>query len=86
MATESKRKKKPTKKQLIENVGSTIDKTLKENFIKNMIMGRELVLNEILDKIKNGDSLETIKEYIEKCLSKEGMETFENVTLNVDKI
>lgn len=82
----SRQRKKPTKKQLInEIIPNHINKTLKDNFINNMIIGRETTLQDILDKINNGSTLEELKDYIELSLSPKSKEALENVTLGVDK-
>ena len=80
MATQSHNTKKPTKKQMLDMIPKVVEQDLKKNYVKNMCQGRELALNEILNKINDGKSIEEIKEYIEKCIKTK--ETFEQVAMN----
>ena len=41
MATQSHKPKKPTKKQMIEQIPKVVESDLKKNFIKNIIIGFE---------------------------------------------
>lgn len=80
MAMQSKQPKKLTKKQSMENVVKHYNNSLKENFIKNMIIGFETASQLYLDKIENGCSLEELKEFIKKNL--ESKEVIGKVALN----
>ena len=58
MAMQSKQSKKPTKKQAMANIVNHYENSLKENFIKNMIMGFETARQLYLDKTNSGCTLE----------------------------
>ena len=62
MATQSRNKKKPTKKQIQQNIVNHYENSLKENFIKNMVMGFEVASQMYLDKIESGCTLDELKE------------------------
>ena len=68
MAIQSKQSKKPTKKQAMANIVNHYESSLKENFIKNMIMGFETASQLYLDKINSGCTMEELKEFIENNL------------------
>lgn len=68
MAIQSKQSKKPTKKQAMTNIINHYESSLKENFIKNMIMGFETASQLYLDKINSGCTMEELKEFIENNL------------------
>ena len=68
MATQSHNKKKPTKKQIQQNIVNHYENSLKENFIKHMVMGFEVASQMYLDKIESGCTLEELKEFIEKSI------------------
>ena len=69
MAIQSKQSKKPTKKQAMTNIINHYESSLKENFIKNMIMGFETASQLYLDKINSGCTMEELKEFIENNLN-----------------
>ena len=54
MATQSRKPKKPTKKQMIEQIPKVVESDLKKNFIKHIMIGFESCNQMILDKINNG--------------------------------
>lgn len=54
-----------------------VEKTLKDNFIKNMVQGYEIACKTIVDMIDRGDSLEQIKAF---CSNKKGVKTLLKVT------
>ena len=66
MAIQSHNKKKPTKKQTMEKLVNHYENSLKENFIKNMVMGFEVASQMYLDKIESGCTLDELKEFIKK--------------------
>lgn len=68
MAMQSKQSKKPTKKQAMANIVNHYESSLKENFIKNMVMGFETASQLYLDKINSGCTMEELKEFIERNL------------------
>ena len=51
MAMQSKQSKKPTKKQAMTNIVNHYESSLKENFIKNIVIGFETASQLYLDKI-----------------------------------
>lgn len=79
MAMQSKQSKKPTKKQAMTNIVNHYENSLKENFIKNMIMGFETASQLYLDKINSGCTMEELKEFIKNNLkNKEVIATVAN--------
>ena len=64
--SQSHNKKKPTKKQTMEKLVNHYENSLKENFIKNMVMGFEVASQMYLDKIENGCTIDELKEFIKK--------------------
>ena len=68
MAIQSHNKKKPTKKQAMENIVNHYESSLKENFIKNIVVGFETASQLYLDKINSGCTMEELKEFIENNL------------------
>jgi hypothetical protein len=65
MTTQSRKPKKPTKKQMIEQIPKVMEQDLKKNFIKNLVQGFEISNQMILDKINGGASLEEVKIFVE---------------------
>ena len=68
MAMQSKQSKKPTKKQAVANIVNHYENSLKENFIKNIVIGFETESQLYLDKINSGCTMEELKEFIENNL------------------
>ena len=66
MAMQSHNKKKPTKKQAMANIVNHYENSLKENFIKNIVIGFETASQLYLDKINSGCTLDELKEFIKK--------------------
>ena len=54
MPTQSRKPKKPTKKQMIEQIPKVMEQDLKKNLIKNIMIGFESCNQMILDKINSG--------------------------------
>lgn len=77
---DSHKKKKPTKAELIASIPKVVDDELHKNYIKNLVQGFELANRMILEYINNGNGLDEVKGFIEKNLSKEGLETMEKVS------
>ena len=65
---EDHKAKKPTKKQAMENIVNHYESSLKENFIKNMVIGFETASQLYLDKINSGCTMEELKEFIKNNL------------------
>ena len=57
--------KKPTKKQAMTNIINHYENSLKENFIKNIVIGFETASQLYLDKINEGSTIEELKIFIE---------------------
>lgn len=57
--------KKPTKKQAMTNIVNHYENSLKENFIKNIVIGFETASQLYLDKINEGSTIEELKIFIE---------------------
>lgn len=68
MAMQSKQSKKPTKKQAMANIVNHYENSLKENFIKNMVICFETASQLYLDKINSGCTMEELKEFIKNNL------------------
>ena len=73
MAMQSQQSKKPTKKQAMANIVNHYESSLKENFIKNMVIGFETASQLYLDKINSGCTMEELKEFIVKNLQHKEM-------------
>ena len=72
---ESRKKKKPTKKEMQQKVVDTFKSQLKKNYVKALIQGSEINSQIILDMIDNGKSLDEIKSFLTSSLhNKEIME------------
>ena len=69
MATQSKQPKKLTKKQAMENIVNHYESSLKENFIKNIVIGFETASQLYIDKINSDCTMEELKEFIENNLN-----------------
>ena len=65
MTTQSRKPKKLTKKQMIEQIPKVFEQDLKKNFVKNIMIGFESCNQMILDKINNGATLEEVKNFVE---------------------
>ena len=65
---QSKQSKKPTKKQAMANIVNHYESSLKENLIKNIVIGFETASQLYLDKINSGCTIEELKEFIESNL------------------
>ncbi len=65
MTMQSRKPKKPTKKQMIEQIPKVVESDLKKNYIKNIMIGFESCNQMILDKINSGASLEEVKIFVE---------------------
>jgi hypothetical protein len=65
MPTQSRKPKKLTKKQMIEQIPKVVESDLKKNFIKNIMIGFHSCNQMILDKINNGATLEEVKSFVE---------------------
>lgn len=84
MTTESHKIKKPTKKQLVEQIPKIVDADLKKNYIKNLVQGFEMSNQLILDKINNGANLEELKTFVEMNITNKDI--VEKVANGVDKV
>ena len=76
MATQSHNKKKPTKKQIQQNIVNHYENSLKENFIKHMVMGFEVASQMYLDKIESGCTVDELKEFIKKNIENKSVIEF----------
>ena len=68
MAMQSKQPNKLTKKKAMANIVNHYESSLKENFIKNIVIGFETASQLYLDKINEGCTIEKLKEFIENNL------------------
>ena len=83
MATQSRKPKKPTKKQMIEQIPKVVESDLKKNFITNIVIGFESCNQMILDKINSGATLEEVKNFVE--LNLKNKDVVEKVANGIDK-
>lgn len=85
---ESHNNKKPTKKQAqqqsIQKIIDTYTISLKDNYIKNIMMGFESASQMYLDKIEEGCDMEELKDFIKKNIAHE--ELIEKVAKGEKKI
>lgn len=58
------------KDNVVDEVAKKVEKTLKDNFIKNMIQGSEIAYTQILNYINDGHNIDEVKLFIEKMLKK----------------
>ena len=78
---EDRKAKKPTKKQLLEQIPIVMEQELKSNYIKNMVMGFELGQQMILDYINNGHTIEEVKDFVTKNLVKENSQKVVDISI-----
>ena len=78
---EDRKAKKPTKKQILEQIPVVMEQELKSNYIKNMVMGFELGQQMILDYINNGHNIEEVKEFVTKNLVKENSQKVVDIAI-----
>lgn len=64
--TKSHNKKKLTKKQAMENIINHYENSLKENYIKNIMIGFKTASQMYLDKVNDGCTMEELKDFIKK--------------------
>ena len=83
MAMQSHNKKKPTKKQAMTNIVNHYESSLKENFIKNIVIGFETASQLYLDKINEGCTIEELKIFIESNIKNKNI--IEKVAKGEDK-
>ena len=76
MAIQSKQSKKPTKKQAMANIVNHYESSLKENFIKNIVIGFETASQLYLDKINSGCKMDELKEFIKKNIENKSVIEF----------
>lgn len=63
-------RKQTKKEKAIQEITSNYEQTLKDNFIKNIMIGFETASQMYLDKINNGCTIEELKAFIEQCIDK----------------
>lgn len=83
MAMQSHNKKKPIKKQAMANIINHYENSLKENFIKNIVIGFETASQLYLDKINEGCNIEELKIFIESNIKNKNI--IEKVAKGEDK-
>ena len=59
-----------TDEDIKKNVADKFEGALKENFIKNIVMGFEIANQMIIDYINKGHTLEEVKAFCEKNVKK----------------
>lgn len=77
---EDHKAKKPTKKQAVQNIKDNVENTLKENFVKNMILGSDVAYRTIIEYINKGHSVEDVKAFCQMNI--EHKDAMEKVTTN----
>ena len=73
-------KKKPNKKEMQDKVIDTFQKQLKDNYVKSLVQGGEIIAQTILNFINDGKDLEYIKCYCESLVKAVNDGTMEKVT------
>lgn len=84
---DSHKKKKQTKAEMIASIPKHVEDKLKEGYIKNMVQGFTLANKMLLDYINDGHTIDEVKSFVEKNVSKDGIKTMEKViggNANVD--
>lgn len=76
---QSRRKKKPTKKESIQMVIDNFEAEIKKHHIKGLVQGGEIIAQTILDFIKDGKDLDYIRDYCESTLKSSQDGTMEKV-------
>lgn len=73
------KKKKQTKAEMIASIPKHVEDTIKVGYIKNMMIGYQVANQMLLDYIENHHTIDEIKAFVEKNVSKDGIETMEKV-------
>ena len=73
------KKKKPTKAEMIASIPKHVEDTIKGGHIKNMMIGYQVANQMLLDYINNHHTIDEVKAFVEKNVSKDGVETMEKV-------
>lgn len=85
------KKKKPTKAELQaivdtimpkeeqEKIPKFVESEIKGGHIKNMMIGYQVANQMLLDYINNHHTIDEVKAFVEKNVSKDGVETMEKV-------
>ena len=68
---DSHKKKKPTKAEMIASIPKHVEDTIKKGHIKNMMIGYQVANKMLLDYINDGHTIDEIKSFVEKNVSKE---------------
>lgn len=76
---DSHKKKKPTKAEIIASIPKHVEDTIKAGHIKNMMIGYQVANQMLLDYIENHHTMDEIKAFVEKNVSKDGIGTMEKV-------
>ena len=79
--------KKPTKAEIIASIPKHVEDTIKASHIKNMMIGYQVANQMLLDYINDGHTIDEVKLFVEKNVSKDGIDTMEKViggNANVD--
>lgn len=83
MAMQGKQSKRLTKKQAMANIVNHYESSLKENFIKNIVIGFETASQLYLGKINEGCNIEELKIFIESNIKNKNI--IETVAKGEDK-
>lgn len=86
MVNGQKARKKPSKKQVIEDLKRNVDNNLKSEYIKGLVGGRSFLAQLILDNIKSDADLNKIKHLCEIIIDDKSTEPTMNVTNNNNEI
>lgn len=82
MVNGQKTRKKPNKKQVIEDLKRNVDNNLKNEYIKGLIGGRNFFAQLVFDSINNGYDLDEIKHLCEIIIDDKSTEPTMNVVNN----
>lgn len=78
--------KKPTKAEIIASIPKHVEDTIKAGHIKNMMIGYQVANQMLLDYINDGRTIDEVKAFVEKNVSKDGIETMEKVIGGEDNV
>lgn len=70
---------------LPEVISDYVEKTLKEHYFKNLVMGQEVFCRTILNLIEQGKDIEYIREFCKKTLSRKTEKAFDRLFKKQDE-
>lgn len=76
--TNGHKRKKMTKKEAMDSVSKSVKENLQSNYIKNIVQGFEIA-NKMLAEYMETHTFEESKEFVNKNLKRESLETLEGL-------